>query len=82
MSFVANTDVPKPFKVYWQIVNTGAAAAKAKGLRGGFEQATVTSEALIRREGASYPGSHTIECFVVKDGYCAARSGLFIVNIQ
>lgn len=82
LSFVANTDVPRPFKIYWQIVNTGEAAAKAKKLRGGFEQATVTTGTLIRREDASYAGSHTIECFVVKDGYCAARSGLFVVNIQ
>lgn len=82
LTFVANTDVPKPFKIYWQIVNTGDAAARAKKLRGGFEEATVTTGTLIRRETASYRGSHTIECFVVKDGYCAARSGLFVVGIQ
>lgn len=34
LTFVANTDVPKPFKIYWQIVNTGDAAAKAKNCGG------------------------------------------------
>ena len=81
LRFVAQTDVPRPYRVFWQIVNTGKDAASARGLRGGFEEGTVTSGTLTREEGTSYAGSHSIECFIVKDGYCAARSGPFVVNI-
>jgi hypothetical protein len=63
-------------------VSTGAAAAKEKKLRGGFDRATATTGTLIRSEDPLYAGSHTIECFVVKNGYCAARRGLFVVHIQ
>lgn len=36
---------------------------------------------LEKRESALYVGAHSMECFIVKDGYCVARSGLFVVNI-
>lgn len=81
LRFVAQTDVPRPYRVFWQIVNTGTEATRARGLRGGFEEATVSSGTLTREEGTSYSGNHSIECFIVKDGYCVARSGPFIVNI-
>lgn len=81
LRFVAQTDVPRPYRVFWQIVNTGAEATRARGLRGGFEEATVSSGTLTHEEGTSYSGNHSIECFIVKDGYCVARSGPFIVNI-
>lgn len=77
----AKTDVPKPYRVYWQIVNTGRAATDAKNLRGGFEEISVETGTLTKTEGAKYPGTHSAECFIVKNEYCVARSGLFVVNI-
>ncbi|MBC8997814.1 hypothetical protein IAI51_14870 [Pseudomonas sp. N40(2020)] len=29
-----------------------------------------------------YIGTHTIECFIVKDSYCAAQSVQFVVDIK
>ncbi len=80
--FEANTNVQQPYKVYWQVVNTGHDAQQARGLRGGFEQGFTDSGKLTRKESTRYSGSHSIECFIVKDGYCVARSGPFLVNIQ
>jgi hypothetical protein len=68
--------------VYWQVVNTGLEAERVNGLRGGFDEGVITAGKLTRRESTLYRGSHSIECFVVKDGLLAARSGQFIVNIQ
>lgn len=82
LKFYGRTNVPHPYEVYWQVVNTGEEAARANGLRGGFDVGAVYSGKLIRKEVASYSGWHSIECFVVKNGYLAARSGQFIVNIQ
>lgn len=82
LTFVANTDVPAPYDVYWQVVNTGKEAELAGRLRGGFNTGSVTRGAITRHETTSYSGSHTIECFIVKNGFLAARSGVFIVNIQ
>lgn len=80
--FKAATDVPLPYDVHWQVVNTGAeAAAVPGGLRGGFDVGTVDRGSIVRREGTEYKGTHTIECLVVKNGYLVARSGAFVVNI-
>lgn len=79
--FHAQTSVEYPYKVYWQVVNTGLDASRQRGLRGGFEEGIVQSGRLEKRESTLYAGSHSMECFIVKDGYCVARSGPFIVNV-
>jgi hypothetical protein len=79
--FVCKTDVRQPFQVYWQVVNTGSAARTAHDLRGNFQSGIIESRGLVRRERAKYPGTHSIECFIVKDGYCVAKTGPLLVNI-
>ena len=82
LTFEASTDIPQPYEVFWQVVNTGQ-EAKAKGdLRGDFCKETVTNGRLVRKETTRYTGQHSIECFIVKNGFLAARSGQFIVNIE
>ena len=80
--FEASTDIPNPYKVYWQVVNTGQEAKEDYGLRGGFDEGLVTSGELTKNERTLYKGTHSIECFIVKNGYLVARSGQFIVNIR
>jgi len=79
--FEASTNVPGPYKVYWQVVNTGREAEAAQGLRGGFNEGIVMSGNLTKEESTLYTGKHSIECFIVKNGLLVARSGQFIVNI-
>ena len=81
LKFQASTNVPQPYKVYWQVVNTGDEAERVGGLRGGFDEGEVTQGYLTRSESTTYRGKHSIECFIVKNGLLAARSGQFIVNI-
>lgn len=82
LKFEADTNVQWPYDVYWQVVNTGNEARAAGNLRGGFEPSRVEHGHLIRRESTRYSGTHSIECFIVKNGYCVAQSGPFIVNIK
>lgn len=82
LKFFARTEIPAPFDVYWQVINTGAEAESADNLRGDFNQGDVTRDGLRHEETASYAGQHSIECFIVKGGYLVARSGQFIVNIR
>ena len=80
--FYANTDVPAPFHVYWQVVNNGKEAEEAKQLRGEILPSNIAGRGgLIKKENALYSGTHWIECFIVKDNICVARSGEFIVRI-
>ena len=83
----ATTNVPEPFDVRWQVVNTGAHAKEVGGLRGrefspskgrgGSEPANK----LETWEHAEYTGKHWIECFIVKGDEVWARSGPYYVNI-
>lgn len=83
LSFEASTNVPAPFDVYWQVVNSGSEAeAVPGGLRGGFDRGIVERGSIKRVEHTKYTGIHTIECFIVKSGYMAASSGPFVVNIK
>ena len=80
--FEACTNVFQPYEVYWQVVNTGRDAKIANNLRGEIEKGHITEGRLIKEESTLFAGTHSIECFIVKQGYLAARSGQFIVNIQ
>lgn len=79
LQFAAKTDVPWPYDVYWQVVNTGAEAAShgPSGLRGKIVPGSQT-----HTESTLYTGVHWIECFIVNDGVLVARSGEFVVEIH
>jgi hypothetical protein len=82
LKFEAKTNVDWPYQVFWQVVNTGEEARHAKCLRGTFELAHIERGNLSKKESTLYSGTHSIECFIVKNGYCVAQSGPFLVNIQ
>lgn len=80
--FSANTNVPAPFQVYWQVVNTGKEAEAARQLRGEIVLSkTAGVGGLTQKESTSYTGIHWVECFIVKNSVCVARSGEFLVRI-
>lgn len=83
--FEATTNVPAPFQVRWQVVNTGAHAKEVGQLRGNFIEANTNrgdpTSGLVHRESALYTGKHWVEAFILKDGVLWARSGRFFVNI-
>lgn len=81
--FIARTNVKKPFTVYWQVVNTGEEAEQANQLRGEIFQAkTAGVGGLKQKEHTGYTGTHWIECFIVKNGVCVARSEEFFVRVE
>lgn len=80
LHFRALTGVKQPFKVMWQITNTGVEAQVAECLRGNFEE---SDYGLCEKyETASYSGSHSVQCFIIKKGICVAKSEEFIVNVR
>ena len=67
LRFEITTDVPEPYDVRWQIVNTGRDAMLADGLRGDeFEESNGASN--IRWEATEYRGTHWIEAFIIRRG--------------
>ena len=80
LKFVVKTNTRRPYQVYWQVVNTGWHAESKGGGRGNIFESK-DSNPLVHWEDSLYTGKHWIECFIVKDGICVARSGKFYVNI-
>ncbi len=80
--FKADTNAIQPFQVYWQVVNTGKEAEDEGALRGEIALSkTAGVGGLKQTESTLYTGNHWVECFIVKNGVCVARSGEFIVRI-
>jgi hypothetical protein len=82
LRFSASTNAKKGYSVYWQVVNNGDEAYRASSLRGGFyETSEIVKGKRIRIESTLYIGTHWVECFIIEQGVCVARSGEFVVNI-
>lgn len=83
LRFQAETNAPPPYTVKWQVVNTGKEAAEAGvgQLRGEFYDSEPPTSA-VRWEHTRYRGTHWVEAFVIKNGFCVARSGRKYVKIR
>lgn len=83
LRFKATTNVPGPYQVQWQVVNTGEEArlAGSDELRGGFYTGDGPMGD-IRWERTAYAGTHWVEAFIIRDGICVARSGRKHVRIR
>lgn len=82
IKFTASTNVPPPYEVFWQVVNTGTVARQAGGLRGGFDKGSSGMYGEVRWEPTAYRGTHFMEAFVVKNGTLVARSGQVPVAVR
>jgi len=87
IKFVAKPKVRGAYEVYWQVVNTGQHAAGDNGLRGDFFTAkhldgSPTDDPLVNWESTKYKGKHWIQCFIIQNGQCVAKSKRFYVNVQ
>ena len=81
LRFSVNTNVPLPYDVRWQVVNTGREAAEAGQLRGDFYESDKGING-VRWETTAYAGTHWVEAFIIKNGACVARSGRKQVKIR
>lgn len=79
LNFEVVTNAPGPYKVYWQVVNTGSVA---RGVHGGLRGSIFPDEGEgKRRETTLYSGRHWIEAFIVQGDRCVARTREFFVNV-
>lgn len=69
LKFIAKTDAPEPFNVYWKVRNKGSKAKKHNAVRGQIKK----TDLLTQIEDTSFSGNHYVECYIVKDGVCVAK---------
>jgi hypothetical protein len=81
LKFNVQTNVPYPYEIQWQVVNTGAEAIAANAPRGDFYSSDQGLNG-TRWESTAYAGTHWVEGFVIKDSQCVARTGRLYVKIR
>jgi hypothetical protein len=82
LKFTVKTNVPGPYSIRWQVVNTGEEAMRDGEPRGDFYSAEAPDKH-IRWESTAYRGTHWVEAFVLNSaGVCVARSGRFFVRVR
>lgn len=66
---IASTNVPGSYDVYWKVRNFGREARLRGDLRGEIREGSAE-----HFETTRYNGDHYIECYIVKEGRCIART--------
>ena len=76
--YIKKTDIKIPYEVKWRAVNTGKEARIARDSRGKIEDG-ISDKTKI--EHTKYKGTHYMDCFAIKDGFCISKDRFF-VNIK
>ncbi len=66
---VCETTVAAPYDIYWKVKNVGPEAERRNMIRGQIHKG---SESIT--EHTNFFGNHYIECYIVKNGICVART--------
>ena len=86
LKFTPLHSIKPPYKVKWQITNTGKEARDANCLRGQrFEDGDIMFNGIMNSkiEATAYVGTHYVQCFIIKNGnQCVGVSEPFVVEIQ
>jgi RNase P protein component len=69
--YVCDCNVPKPFQVKWKVRNVGKEAVKRNQIRG---QILNDGGNHRRTESSDFHGPHFVECYIIKNDVCVARS--------
>lgn len=73
--WVAEIDVPPPYKIYWKVKNVGPQAIERNMIRGDIRMDSGPHQITER---SSFQGDHYVECFAVKENVCVARSRIVV----
>lgn len=63
------TNCPQPYRVFWKVKNVGPEAERRNQIRGQIEE---KGNSIV--EHSNFYGNHYIECYIVKNGVCVART--------
>lgn len=73
---IKNT-VPKPYQIYWKVLNVGNEAMKRNKIRGQI----IKGETKLTEE-TQFSGDHKVFCYIVKNGECVAMDSIDVPIIM
>ncbi|WP_298912241.1 cyclic GMP-AMP synthase DncV-like nucleotidyltransferase [uncultured Nostoc sp.] len=68
---IVDCNVPKPFQVKWKVCNVGDEAIRRDQIRGQIINDSGNHQI---NESSDFQGAHFVECYIIKDNICVARS--------
>lgn len=69
--YIVDCNVPKPFQVKWKVRNVGEEAIRRDQIRGQILNDSGNHQI---NESSDFHGAHFVECYIIKDNICVARS--------
>jgi len=78
LKFQAVSNVPGPIQYWWKVRNfyeEARSVNEGRGLRGEIRQGELSG---IKTENTQYKGTHYVECYIVKDDVCVAKTLLSV----
>lgn len=70
---IKETDCLPPYQIYWKVRNVGEEAIKRNDIRGQIVEGKKT-----HYERTVFSGPHFVECYLVKNGICVAKSRISV----
>ncbi|MCK9189476.1 hypothetical protein [Acidithiobacillus sp.] len=72
---VTSCDVPKPYSIYWKVLNKGEEAERRDCIRGQI----ISDEGFERRdESTNFRGRHVVDCYAVKNSIVVAKDRIYV----
>ncbi len=69
--YIVDCNVPQPFQVKWKVRNVGEEAIRRNLIRGQIINDSGNHRIV---ESSNFYGSHFVECYIIKNNVCVARS--------
>lgn len=69
--FIENTNISRPYEVFWKVKNDGIIAEKTNCIRG---QIFRSKDGDTNYETSNFAGNHYVECYIIKNKVCIAKA--------
>jgi len=70
---IKEIDIPKPYTIYWKILNRGTIAKQKNQIRGQIINGNIKKE-----EKTTFRGEHLVECYIVKNNVVVAKDRIHV----
>lgn len=68
--YIENTNVSRPYEIYWKVKNNGGEAMRLNDLRGEIFKSFSAND--HHSEYSKFKGNHYVECYIIKNKVCVA----------
>ena len=75
LSTVVSIDVPRPYSLFWKVLNRGEVAQRRNCIRG---QIVADEGSHSKFESTDFNGDHIVECYALKDNVIVAKDRIHV----